>query len=65
MTLEYGILAGGWGQTVASFYGADIRVKVLNFGLKKTFLDGYNADDVLKENRLTAEQIAEDIKKAL
>lgn len=65
VTLEDGILAGGWGQTVASFYGADTRVKVLNYGLKKTFLDGYNADDVLKENRLTAEQIAEDIKKAL
>lgn len=62
VTLEDGILAGGWGQTVASFYGANNGVKVLNYGLKKEFLDGYNADDVLKNNRLTPEQIAEDVR---
>ena len=33
---------------------------VINFGLKKEFLDRYNPADVLKENRLTPEQIAED-----
>lgn len=65
VTIEDGILAGGWGQTVARFYGADTRVKVLNYGLQKTFLDGYNADDVLKANRLTAAQITADIKAAL
>ena len=36
-------------------------VKVLNFGLRKEFLDRYNPEDVMKENHLTAEQIAEDI----
>lgn len=65
VTIEDGILAGGWGQTVTRFYGADTRVKVLNYGLQKTFLDGYNADDVLKANRLTAAQITADIKAAL
>lgn len=65
VTLEDGILAGGWGQTVAAFYGADTRVKVLSYGLKKEFLDGYNANDVLRDNRLTVEQITEDVKKAL
>lgn len=65
VTLEDGILAGGWGQTVAAFYGADTRVKVLSYGLKKEFLDGYDANDVLRDNRLTAEQITEDVKKAL
>ena len=53
------------GKTVAAFYGADTRVKVLSYGLKKEFLDGYNANDVLRDNRLTAEQITEDVKKAL
>ena len=41
------------------FYGPS-DVKVINFGLKKEFLDRYNPADVLKENRLTPEQIAED-----
>ena len=42
------------------FYG-ESDVKVLNFGLRKEFLDRYNPEDVMKENHLTAEQIAEDI----
>lgn len=65
VTLEDGILPGGWGQTVASFYGGGGRVKVLNRGFRKEFLDLFRADDVLRDNRLTAEQIAEDAKAAL
>ena len=65
VALEDGILAGGWGQTVAAFYGADTRVKVLSYGLKKEFLDGYDANDVLRDNRLTPEQITEDVQNAL
>ena len=60
ITLEDGILDGGFGQKIASFYG-NSDVKVLNYGLKKKFLDRFNAEDVLKENRLTAEQIAKDV----
>lgn len=60
ITLEDGILDGGFGQKIASFYG-NSDVKVLNYGLKKEFLDRFNAEDVLKENRLTVEQIAEDV----
>ena len=60
ITLEDGILDGGFGQKIASFYG-NSDVKVLNYGLKKEFLDRFNAEDVLKEKRLTAEQIAEDV----
>ena len=33
--------------------------------LKKEFLDRYDAQEVLRENRLTAEQIAEDVAKML
>jgi 1-deoxy-D-xylulose-5-phosphate synthase len=58
--LEDGILDGGFGEKIARFYGTS-DMKVLNFGLKKEFLDRYNVEDVLKENRLTPEQITEDI----
>lgn len=60
ITLEDGILDGGFGEKIARFYGAS-DVKVLNFGLKKEFLDRYDVNEVLKENHLTAEQITEDV----
>lgn len=61
ITLEDGILNGGFGEKVARFYGST-PVRVLNYGFKKEFLDRYNAEDILRENRLTPEQIAEDVK---
>ena len=51
---------GGFGEKIARFYG-ESDVKVLNFGLRKEFLDRYNPEDVMQENHLTAEQIAEDV----
>jgi 1-deoxy-D-xylulose-5-phosphate synthase len=62
VTLEDGILNGGFGQNVASYYGST-DVKVLNYGLKKEFLDRYDVDAVLKDNRLTPQLIVEDIAK--
>lgn len=59
ITLEDGILDGGFGEKIARFYG-NSDVKVYNYGLKKEFLDRYNVNEVLKENHLTAEQIVED-----
>lgn len=59
ITIEDGILDGGFGEKISRFYGSS-NVKTLNFGLKKEFLDRYNPDDVLKANHLTPEQIAED-----
>lgn len=59
ITVEDGILDGGFGEKIARFYGS-VDMKVLNYGLKKEFLDRYDAEDVVKRNRLTAEQIAED-----
>lgn len=64
VTLEDGILDGGFGEKIARFYGSD-DVKVLNYGLKKELLDRYDVAAVLKANRLTREQIAEDIQKLL
>ena len=60
ITVEDGILDGGFGEKIARFYG-NSNMKVLNYGLKKEFLDRYDAEDVVKRNRLTAEQIAEDV----
>ncbi len=59
VTIEDGILDGGFGEKISRFYG-NSEVKTLNFGLKKEFLDRYNVDDVLKANHLTPKQIAED-----
>lgn len=59
ITAEDGILDGGFGEKIVRFYGRS-DMKVLNYGLKKEFLDRYDAEDVVKRNRLTAEQIAED-----
>lgn len=59
ITLEDGVLDGGFGEKIARFYG-NSDVKVLNYGLKKEFLDRYDVNEVLKENHLTPEQIAYD-----
>lgn len=64
ITLEDGILDGGFGEKIARFYGAS-DMKVLNFGIKKEFLDRYDVNDVLKDNHLTPEQIAADIQACL
>ena len=59
LTLEDGVLDGGFGEKIARFYG-DSEVRTKCFGLKKEFLDRYEVSEVLRENHLTAEQIAED-----
>lgn len=64
VTLEDGQLDGGFGEKIARFYGA-AAVKVLNFGLKKEFLDRYDLEQVLRDNHLTPEQIAHDIRNVL
>lgn len=60
ITVEDGVLDGGFGEKIARFYG-NSDVKVLNYGLKKEFLDRYNSEEIVKANRLTPEQIAEDV----
>ena len=60
VTLEDGILDGGFGEKIARFYGAD-DMKVYNYGLKKEFIDRYSVEEILRENHLTPEQIFEDV----
>ena len=64
ITLEDSILDGGYGQKIASYYG-DSEMKVLNFGLKKEYLDGYNAANVLKEYGISKDNIIMQITKLL
>lgn len=63
-TLENGELDGGFGEKIASFYGAS-NVKVLNFGAKKEFTDRVPYDELMKRYHLTAEQITADIMEVL
>ncbi|MCI8669411.1 MAG: 1-deoxy-D-xylulose-5-phosphate synthase [Lachnospiraceae bacterium] len=60
ITLEDGILDGGFGEKIARYYGAS-GIKVYNYGLKKEFIDRYNVEEVLRDNRLTVPQILEDV----
>lgn len=61
ITLEDGILSGGFGSSVASYYG-DSDIKVKSYGLNKEFYDRYNPNELLKSLGITTEQIIEDIK---
>lgn len=60
VTLEDGVLDGGFGEKVARFYGS-MPMNVLCYGVRKEFVDGYKYDEILKANRLTSPQIVEDI----
>ncbi len=64
VTLEDGVLAGGFGEKIARFYGSS-NTKVLNFGAKKEFTDRISLNTLYKRYHLTKEQIVEDIKKIL
>ena len=64
ITLEDGILEGGFGEKIASYYG-DSNMKVKNYGIKKAFYDKYVVNELLKENRITKEQIVEDLSKMI
>ena len=60
ITLEDGVLDGGFGEKIARYYGAT-DMKVLNYGAKKEFVDRYDIQELLRANHLTDEQIVEDI----
>ena len=63
VTIEDNTLDGGFGEKVASYLG-DKDVKVLNYGQKRVYTDQTPLKDILKENRMTVDQIVEDIKNA-
>ena len=61
ITLEDGVLEGGWGQKIASFYGLS-NMKVMNYGLKKEFLDRYNVQEVMAKNFIKKDLIVEKLR---
>ena len=58
ITLEDGILDGGFGQKIASYFG-DTNIKVKNYALQKKFYDRYNPEELLKEENMDIESIIE------
>ena len=60
VTLEDGCKDGGFGERIASSYGTS-DMKVLVCGIKKGLYDGYDVEQLLKDNRLLDEQIVEDV----
>ena len=56
ITMEDGILSGGFGEKIASFYGSS-DMKVKNYGLDKKFYDRYDPNELLKEVGMTPVQI--------
>ena len=60
VTLEDGIMEGGFGAKIAQFYG-DSAMRVLCRGLKKEFYDRFQVQPLLESLRLTPEQIAADV----
>ena len=60
VTLEDGVLDGGFGEKIARYYGPS-EMKVLNYGVRKEFIDRFDVSEQLLKNRLTAPQIVEDI----
>lgn len=62
ITLEDGIVDGGFGEKIASYYGPS-DMKVINLGLEKKFYDRYNPQQLLESLEITAEKIVERVKK--
>ena len=64
VTVEDGIVEGGYGQTVASYLG-NTELRVQNYGIDKKFYDRYNVEELMKENGLTVENIVKNIIESL
>lgn len=60
VTLEDGILDGGFGQKIAAHYSTS-DVKVKNYGLEKKFYDRYDPAELLQELGITNEAMIKDI----
>lgn len=60
ITLEDGVLDGGFGEKITRFYG-NSGMKVLNYGGKKEFTDRIPASELYERYHLTKELLAQDI----
>lgn len=64
VTLEDGVIDGGFGEKIAGFYG-NSSMKVINFGARKEFVDHISVEEQYKKYHLTTDQIVSDILAAL
>lgn len=64
ITLEDGILDGGFGQKIASYLGKS-KMAIKNYGLEKEFYDRYDPQKLLESLKITTEQITSEIKSLL
>ena len=62
ITLEDGLLDGGFGEMISRFYGSS-NIKVLNYGSKKEFTDRTPLNELLTRYRLKSDLILEDIER--
>lgn len=62
ITLEDGVLDGGFGEKISRFY-SDKDIKVLNFGAKKEFVESVPLKELYERYHLTEKLIIEDIMK--
>lgn len=60
VTFEDGILDGGFGEKIASFYG-NKNMKVISFGAKKDFNDLKSLEEINNLNHLNVKDIVNDI----
>lgn len=60
ITLESGVLDGGFGEKITRYYGSS-DMKVLNYGAKKEFTDRVPVEELYKRYHLTPELIIKDI----
>lgn len=64
ITLENGVLDGGFGEKIARFYGT-FDMKVINYGAKKEFTDRVPLDELYQRYRLKKELIIEDVERLI
>lgn len=64
VTLEDGNVSGGFGETIARYYGPK-DMKVLNFGAPREFADNVPLEVLNEWYHLTPEQIVDDIEKVI
>lgn len=64
ITLEDGVLDGGFGEKIARFYGPT-AMRVKNYGLHKVFYDRYDPEQLLNEVGMSTDQILSDIQKII
>ena len=64
ITLEDGMLDGGFGEKITRFYGSS-DMKVLNFGSNKEFTDRISLDELYERYHLKEDLILDDIAKCI